>query len=102
MRSPIIPVLLVTPDTSQGFGLERESWLGCGISTFVDMELFCFTPPDSTRGPSIGEPFQDVPSRGDGTFDLEIGVVLPDLLPALDNKYEYGIDVAVEGLPTRR
>ncbi len=102
MRSPIIPIQLITPDTPQGFGLEKESWLACGLSSFVDMELYCFTPPNSNRGPDLGVPCENVPLRADGTFDLEIGVVLPDLLPALDGKYEYAIDVAVEGLPPRR
>ncbi len=82
--------------------MEGDSWLACGLSTFVEMELYCFTPPDSKRGEGIGEPFQNVPRRDDGTFDVEIGVELPDLLPALDGKYEYAIDVALEGLQTRR
>src|ERR1019366_4387122 len=102
MRSPVLPIQLITPETPQGFGLEKESWLACGISTFVDMELFCFTPPNSNRDASIGELFGNVPLRADASFDVEIGVVLPDLLPALDGKYEYAIDVAVEGMPAQR
>lgn len=102
MRSPIIPVQLITPDVPPGFRLEGASWLACGISTFVEMVLYCFTPSNSNRGPSISEPCDNVPPRADGTFDLEIGVVLPDLLPALDGKNEYAIDVAVEGMPARR
>jgi hypothetical protein len=66
------------------------------------MQLFCFTQPNSNRGASIGEPFGNVPSKADGSFDVEIGVVLPDLLPALEGRYEYAIDVALEGMAAQR
>jgi hypothetical protein len=102
MRSPIIPAQLITPHVPPGFGLEGTSWLACGISTFAEMVLYCFTPSTSYRDSSISDPCDNVPARADGTFDLEIGVVLPDLFPALDGKNEYAVDVAVEGMPARR
>src|SRR5262245_41731587 len=102
MRSPIVPMCLVTPDLPAEPGLKDDSWMACGVASFLDMEYYCFTPSESKRGPDIGVPCDNVPPREDGTFDLELGVVLPDLLPALDGKYEYAVDVAVDKLPTQR
>jgi hypothetical protein len=67
------------------------------------MFTYCFTPPEINRGASIETPFQNVRPKEDNTFGVEIAVVLPDLLPALEEgKYEYALDVTVGGMPKKR
>lgn len=103
MRSPVIPVQLITPDLPVAFGLEGESWLACGVSSYREMTPYAFVSAETRRDPSIGQPCRNVRPREDNTFRLELAVVLPDLFPALEEgKYEYALDVLVEGLPKQR
>lgn len=101
MNSPIVPMRLVTPDVPDEMGLKGISGLACGVSSFLDLEFFCFTPENSKRGHSIAEPCANVPPNDDGTFQLEMAVVLPDLLPAMDGLNEYPVEVGRDGLTAR-
>jgi hypothetical protein len=58
------------------------------------MQAYFFLSPDTQKGPSLGTLFENVVPNEASEFELELGVVLPDLLPNVDGKPEYALPVS--------
>ena len=67
-----------------------------GVSSHYDLKCYIFMAPGLTKDPSLGTLFEHVHPQDDGSFELEIGVNLPDLFPNLEGKPEYILDVAID------
>jgi hypothetical protein len=71
----------------------EESWMFAGVSTHRDLRCHVFIEPHLTKDASLGTHFEKVFPKNGNQFELELGVILPDLFPNLDGKPEYRLEV---------
>lgn len=100
MRSPIIYVELATPDVPEESTIEDHSWMLSCASGYYDLRGYYFAAPGVQKHAKLGTLFEDVAPKDGCHFQLELGVILPDLFPNLDGKPEYTL--AVSGGSTER
>jgi len=96
MRTPIILVELATPELLSEPLLAEKSWILSGVSTHYDLRGHVMVAPGAKKGASLGVLFSNVPTPADGRFQLELGVVLPDLFPNYEGQPEYSLIVKTE------
>lgn len=87
--------VLLTQDAPKDVAtIEQKSWLLSAVSTFADHQVLAFFEDGDGSISNLGNHFSRVHPKPDGTFDLELGVVLPDWLPNIeDDCPEYCLDV---------
>lgn len=88
----ICNVLLARDEPLPGPSLHEHSWLLSAVSTYKDDEVFAFMQ-ESESPANTGQAFSTILPKEDGTFDLEIGVALPDWLPDMNKSQEYTLNV---------
>ena len=96
MRAMIVPIRLLTPEPLKETNLQGSSWLMRTFWRFPDQRILGFFDPSFQKDHSMDRLFSSLESNPNGQFKLELGVILPDLLPNLDGQQEYGLDVAKE------
>lgn len=95
MKAPLIYLKLVYPEKPKESLLTPEkTWLLSGLSTYKDYSIFGFLAPIHRKAPELGKIFNNINPKKDGNFDLELGVMLPDLLPNLNGKLDYSVEVS--------
>lgn len=94
MKACILYIKLVYPDVPEKSLLDPEkSILLSGISSYKDYEVFAFGTPGMRKLPSLGRIFSQVEPKDDDTYILELGAILPDLLPNINDELDYTVDV---------
>lgn len=97
MKACLLYIKLVYPDAPSETCLDAgKTWLLAGISSYKDFELYAFGVPSLSKSPELGRIFSHLGPNTDNTFEVEMGVVLPDLLPNLNDKIDYWVDVVDE------
>ena len=94
MRSPITYVKLVTADVPGEPLLNDHSWSMSGASSYYDLQGYFFLAPNLKKDSSLGTLFEKVLPKDGSQFQLELGVVLPDLFPNLDGQPEFSVSVS--------
>lgn len=94
MRSPITYVELVTADVPGEPLLKDHSWILSGASSYYDLRGYFFLAPHRKKDPSLGTLFEKVLPKNGSQFQIEVGVVLPDLFPNLDGEPEFRVSVS--------
>jgi hypothetical protein len=97
MRYPITFVELATPDVPGEPHLNDYSWMLSGASSYFDLRGYFFLAPHLKKDASLGTLFENVRPKNSDQFQLELGVVLPDLFPNLEGRPEYVVSIAHEG-----
>jgi hypothetical protein len=82
MPYPIIFVELATPDVPGEPLVKDRSWMLSGASSYF------FLAPHMKKDASLGSLFDNVHPKDGNKFELELGVVLPDLFPNLEGRPE--------------
>lgn len=67
-----------------------------GVSSHHDLRGYFMLGPGLTKDASLGVLFSDVPTPEDRRFQLELGVILPDLFPNYGENSEYSLDIKTE------
>lgn len=93
-KRPLIYLRLATPDPKITKGFADKCWLLSACSTYRELELFGFLAEGITKDASVGKICADINPKDDGTFDLELAVILPDLFPNIESKLEYSLQVS--------
>lgn len=93
MRSPITYVELVTADVPGEPTLTNNSTILSGVSSYYDLRGYFFLAPNLKKDSSLGTLFEKVLPKDGLTFQLELGVVLPDLFPNLDGQPEFTLSI---------
>ena len=97
-RTPITYVELAIPELASEPLLAEKSWMLSGVSSYYDLHGYFMLAPGLTKDTSLGVLFSDVRTPKDGRFQLELGVVLPDLFPNYTDDCEYCLNIMpVEG-----
>lgn len=99
MRLPITRIELFTPDVPGEPLLKDRSWLISGVSSHYDLQGYAFLAPHLKKDASLGTLFEKVLPKDGSYFQLELGVILPDLLPNLDGQSEFSLAVTGESNP---
>ncbi|WP_437999674.1 hypothetical protein WMF26_06905 [Sorangium sp. So ce185] len=87
-------VLLTQDPPRDDATINERSWLLSSISTFADHQVLAFFEDGDSSASNLGSHFSRVSPKSDGTFDLELGAVLPDWLPNIeDDRAEYTLEV---------
>jgi hypothetical protein len=94
MRSPITFVELVTADVPGEPLLKERSWMLSGASSYYDLRGYFFLAPHLKKDASLGTLFEKLLPRDGSHFQLELGVVLPDLFPNLEGQPEFSLTVS--------
>lgn len=95
-RSTILYIELAVPDAPNESLLDAsKSWLLSGVSSYNDYKIYGFGAAGMKKGDDLGRLFDHLLPRTDGTFELELGVTLPDLLPNLNGHLDYSVEVAL-------
>jgi hypothetical protein len=97
MRTPITLIKLTTPDVPDESLLDAQSWILSGMASFFDLRGYFFLAPHLKKDASLGVLFEEIRPDNDGSFELEIGAILPDLFPNIDSKPEYVLAVDMAG-----
>lgn len=97
MRTPITFVELATAGVPDEPLLKDKSWILSGVSSYFDLRGYFFLEPHLRKDASLGVLFENVTPTDAGTFELELGTLLPDLFPNLEGKPEYALGVTIEG-----
>jgi hypothetical protein len=97
MRYPITFVGLATPDVPGEPLLKDHSWMLSGASSHFDLRGYFFLAPHLKKDASLGTLFENVLPKDGNQFQLELGVILPDLFPNLEGRPEYVVSIAHEG-----
>lgn len=94
MKACILYIKLVYPEAPEKSLLDPEkSILLSSISSYKDYEVFAFGAPGMKKMPSLGRVFSQVEPEDDNTYVLELGAILPDLLPNINEELDYSVDV---------
>ena len=97
MRMPITLIELVTADVPGEPLLEDHSWMLSTASSYFDLRGYFFLAPHLRKDASLGTLFENVLPKDGSHFQLELGVILPDLLPNLEGKPEFTLLIDNEG-----
>src|SRR5689334_5367788 len=73
--------------------LRGDSWLLSAISSYKERPVLAFMDDEGGSVPDLGRFFSQILPKTDGTFDLELGVALPDWLPDMNSSQEYMLEV---------
>lgn len=73
-----------------------ESWLMQSIIGFRDRLALAFGGVGTTKHENLGRIAEGLVARSDGTFVVEVGAVLHDLLPLPGSQHEYALEVPAE------
>ena len=95
-RTPITYVQLATPELASEPLLAEKSWMLSGVSSHYDLRGYFVLTHGLTKDASLGVLFSDVPTPEDGRFQLELGVILPDLFPNYAENSEYCLSIKTE------
>ncbi|MFZ4079762.1 MAG: hypothetical protein ACOYKN_00950 [Pirellula sp.] len=95
-RTPISKVQLVTPEVASEPLLAEKSWMLSGVSSHYDLRGYFMLAHGLTKDASLGVLFANVPTPEDGRFQLELGVILPDLFPNYAENSEYCLSIKTE------
>lgn len=102
MRS-LVNVLLDREDPPTTPTLVNESWLLSSISTFQDFQILVFMEDASEQHRNTAHSyFSRVVPKDDGSFELELGVALPDWFPNFTNEQESVVEVRSDDGKTNR
>jgi hypothetical protein len=95
-RTPITYVQLATPELASEPLLAEKSWMLSGVSSHYDLRGYFMLAHGLTKDASLRVLFSDVPTPEDGRFQLELGVILPDLFPNYAENSEYCLSIKTE------
>lgn len=93
MKSSILYIRLAFPNPPKQSDLPGKSWLLRGFTLYKDLEIYGFADPTIKKDSSLGKIFSGVEPNGKNEFGLELGEILPDLLPNVNNQIEYCLNV---------
>lgn len=95
-RTPVSYVQLLTPELASEPLLVEKSWMLSGVSSYYDLRGYFMMAHGLTKDASLGVHFSDVPTPEDRRFQLELGVILPDLFPNYTDNSEYCLSIKTE------
>ncbi|MCD4786140.1 MAG: hypothetical protein K8T10_20150 [Candidatus Eremiobacteraeota bacterium] len=96
--SPIIYIGLYAPPFPKEMCIGFDSsWLFNHALRFSYKELFGFGIPGIKKDSSLGIIFEDLEPKEDGSFTIELGVVLPDYLPSHNENHAHIINIPFQG-----
>lgn len=80
---------------------ESQSWLLSGLSIWADHRVYGFFVGGRQKSEDLGRIFSHIPPSSKGTFEIELGATLPDLLPNLSGQLDYAVNIRLPGEPPR-
>jgi hypothetical protein len=93
----VILIELAQPDVPTEMGLRGRSWILAGLSTYYTFRGYFFMAEGIRRHESLGKFFAEIEPPPNKRFTLELGIVLPDLFPNLNDAPESEIGVLIKG-----
>lgn len=73
-----------------------SSRLLCGASICNEYDVIWFLAPELNKDASLGRLFSELNPGPEGSFGIEVGAILPDLLPNLDGSDNYCVEIRDE------
>ena len=93
MADTLLHVRLSIPVPVESGLIAGKTWLLQAIAEFEDRLVLAFGGRGTTKHTNMGRIASEIRSRGDGTFLIELGAVLSDRLPTLNEQHEYCVTV---------
>lgn len=102
MRANLLMARMAYPESPEGSMLDAsKSLLLSSILTCNASNALLFLHPAMKKDPSLGRLFSRIEPDTNSEFTLEVGVELPDLLPNLNGRTDYWVDVKLDESRTR-
>lgn len=93
MKDTLLHVELSIPMPVESGLIYDKSWLLHAIATYKDRSVLAFGGHGTTKHENMGRIAADLKPDDDGTYLLELGAVLADRLPSLNEQQEYCLSV---------
>jgi hypothetical protein len=92
MKRNLLPIRLVFPQP-QISNLSNPPKFFSGMCIFDDLFIIGYGDPNIPKSSTVPKILDGVKPKNGNEFELELALVLPDLLPNLDGKTEYSIEL---------